>query len=183
MDKRKNYYYLPKEYWKKHDYCEFLIGQVEDLLLNKTFKDFQSLTIDFPDEYSELLKEIDNENNHLFDFLEEHNLIDELNHIVLNHLLRALIRETCYSIQESLFCSLKMRMTVTFTLLRKPFLEILIVLMKMLNDENFIQDFNKREKFDPIKTTPEQKKSLIAKTNIFFKEKYVCDEVFEYIYI
>lgn len=182
MNKRKYYYYLPKEYWKKHDYCEFLITQIEDLILNKVFKDLHTQTVKFPDEYSELVKSIDEESNHLFDFLEEHKFTDELNHIVRNQLLLGLIRETCYSIQESLLCSLKMRMTVSFTLLRKPFLEILIVLMRMLNDNDFIENFNNNENFDPIKSTPEQKKILIEKTNIFFFDKYNCTDVFEFIF-
>lgn len=179
---RKEYYYLPKEFWEKHDYCEFLINQVEDLLLNKTFKDLQTQTITFPDEFTSIIKDIDDEKNHLFDILEEHNFTSELNDIVRNQLLNALIRETCYSIQESLFCSLKMRMTITFTLLRKPFLEILIILMKILNEEDFIEKFNKKENYDPIKTTPEQKKSLIEKTNKFLFDKYDCNDLFQYIF-
>ncbi|MFD1604118.1 hypothetical protein ACFSJW_08570 [Flavobacterium artemisiae] len=182
MKKRINYYYLPQEYWKKHDYCEFLINQVEDLLLNKVFKDLNTQTITFPDEFMEALQDIDDEQNHIFDFLEKHKFNDELTHIVRCHLLSALIRETCYSIQESLLCSLKMRLTVSFTLLRKPFLEILIVLMRMLNETDFIEKFNYQDNFDPIKTTPEQKRRLIANTNKFFFEKYNCEDLFECIF-
>src|SRR5699024_2775126 len=90
--------------------------------------------------------------------------------------------ETCYFLQESLLCSLKMRMTVCFTLLRKPFLEISILLMRILNETDFIDRFSNEDGFDPIKTTPNQKKQLIEKTNYFLNDKFQADDIFNYIF-
>ena len=90
--------------------------------------------------------------------------------------------DTCYFLQESLQCSLKMRMTVCFTLLRKPFLEVLIVFMRILNQADFIDAFYQEDSFDPIKTSPDQKRDLIEKTNNKLSNKYHVDDLYSYLF-
>lgn len=178
MTKRIEYYYLPKKFRKKHDYCELVITDIEKLVIDQTFEELKAQTIKLPDN----LKIENNAQEHLFDILQANGLKTELNQVVRTHLLLSLIMETCYFLQESLLCSLKMRMTVCFTLLRKPFLEISILLMRILNESDFIDRFSNEDKFDPIKTTPNQKKELIEKTNYFLNDKFQPDDIFDYIF-
>lgn len=177
LDKR--YLYLPKEFHKKHDYCEFVVSQIEELILNKEFIELKSNVFEFP---PKIIKEIESNNEHILDLLEKYEYNDIVYHLVKNSLLNSLIMETCYFLQESLQCSLKMRLTVCFTLLRKPFLEILIVFMRILNEHDFIENFNQKDPFDPIRTSPEQKKDLIEKTNLQLFEKYHKEDLFDYIF-
>ncbi len=179
MSLNKSYLYLPKEFHKKHDYCEFVVSQIEDLILNEEFIELKSNSFKFP---PDVMKEFDEENKNIFDILEKYNYNDILFHLVKNTLLNSLIMETCYFLQESLQCSLKMRMTVCFTLLRKPFLEILIIFMRILNEKDFIEKFYHKDGFDPIKTTPSKKRDLIKQTNKQLFDKYPVDDIFDYIF-
>jgi len=178
MTKRIEYYYLPKKFRKKHDYCEFVITEIEKLVIEETFVELKTQTIKLPDN----IKIEKNTQEHIFDILQANGLKTEHNQIVRTHLLLSLIMETCYFLQESLLCSLKMRITVCFTLLRKPFLEISILLMRILNETDFIGRFSNEDGFDPIKTTPNQKKELIEKTNYFLNDKFQVDDIFDYIF-
>lgn len=178
MNKRTEYYYLPKRFRKKHDYCEFVIADIEKLVIDETFGELKIQTLKLP----ENLKIEKDTQEHIFDILQANGLIAEHNQIVRTHLLLSLIMETCYFLQESLLCCLKMRMTVCFTLLRKPFLEISILLMRILNEKDFIDRFNNEEGFDPIKTTPKQKKELIEKTNYLLNDKFQTDDIFDYLF-
>ena len=176
---KKNYYYLPNEYRKKHDYCEFVVGQIEDLILNKTFIELKEHSFTFSPEFIELINKSQDD---FFDLLEQHNFTKELNHTVRNSLLLSLIMETSYFLQESLQCSLKMRMTVCFTLMRKPFLEILIILLRILLEEDFILKFSKTKGFNPTQNSPEEKKELLSKANKLLGNIYVTDDLFDIIF-
>lgn len=179
MSLKKSYLYLPKKFHKKHDYCEFVVSQIEDLILSEKFIELKSNWFEFPPEF---MKEIESTDKHIFDLLEKANYSGVIFHLVKNTLLNSLIMETCYFLQESLQCSLKMRLTVCFTLLRKPFLEILIVFMRILNEQDFITNFNEKDGFDPIKTSPEQKRKLIEETNKQLFDKYPVEDIFDCIF-
>lgn len=179
MTKRRDYYYLPKKYWKKHNYCEFIINQIEELILDEKFIELKIQRLEFSEN---TIDQLNVSEEHLFDRLSKLGLDNELTKVVKTHLILSLIMETCYFVQESLLCSLKMRMTVCFTLLRKPFLEILILVMRILNEVDFIDKFNNIEGFDPIKTTPTEKKELITKTNHLLKNNFDNEDLYQYIF-
>lgn len=179
MKKRKHYYYLPTEYQKAHDYCEYVLFQIEELILNNTFVELEKQSLEFTPEFMKVLEKSD---EHILDLLQQHQQEDAVFHIVKNTMLRSLIIDTCYFLQEGFLCSLKMRLTVSFTLFRKPFLEILIVLMRVLCEKSFILDFNSKPNFDPIKTTPSRKRELIQCSNEKLMKKFVEDDIFDYIF-
>ncbi|WP_159476388.1 hypothetical protein [Chryseobacterium sp. 18068] len=179
MTNRVEYYYLPKKYWKKHNYCEFVINQIEELILDDIFIELKVQTFEFS---KDILDKINVSDKHLFDRMSELGFTNELTKVVRTQLILSLIMETCYFLQESLLCSLKMRMTVCFTLLRKPFLEILIIVMRILNESDFIDKFNNLEGFDPIKTSPNEKKDLIIKTNYLLNDLFNNDDLYQYIF-
>lgn len=179
MTKRIEYYYLPKKYWKKHNYCEFVINQIEELILDERFIELKVQTFEFS---KDVIDKINVSDEHLFDRMSDLGFNNELTKVVRTQLILSLIMETCYFLQESLLCSLKMRMTVCFTLLRKPFLEILILVMRILNESDFIDKFNNLEGFDPIKTTPNEKKDLIIKTNYLLNDLFNNDDLYQFIF-
>lgn len=179
MFRRTEYYNLPRKYRRKHDYCEFVINQIEELIVDEKFIELKAQEFKFP---KEIMRKIQSSNDHIFDILKEFGLKDELDKVVRTHLVLSLIMETCYFIQESLLCSLKMRMTVSFTLLRKPFLEILILVMRILNESDFIDKFNNLDGFDPVKTTPSEKKELLSKTNSLLFNNFDNDDLFDFIF-
>ncbi|WP_250255126.1 hypothetical protein [Chryseobacterium sp. Marseille-Q3244] len=175
----KNYFYLPNRFRKQHDYCEFVINQIEELVLHERFIELKVQKFELSEDIIEKMKTSD---EHIFDRLAYLGLNNELNLVVNNHLILSLIMETCYFIQESLLCSLKMRMTVCFTLLRKPFLEISTIMMRLLNEPDFIDKFNNLEDFDPIKITYQEKKRLLVETNKLLNNHFDNDDLYDFIF-
>lgn len=87
MYKRIEYYYLPKKFRRKHDYCEFVITEIEKFIIDETFEELKKQTIKLP-ENSKITK--DNK-EHIFDLLRFNGLKTELEEIVRNQLLFSLI--------------------------------------------------------------------------------------------
>ncbi len=84
--------------------------------------------------------------------------------IVSKHLTAGVISDVCHFIFQSLHSAKKIKMSVAFTLLRKPFLENLIVIEQLLSDEHtFLRKFEtKPENFDPGAVKEDFKQKIIA---------------------
>lgn len=175
----KEYGYLPQKYWKQQKYCELLLSQLQDLLLNDKFDGIKQHMFEIPDE---LLKSFNPKTEKFADFLRRNNMKDLANIIVQKSLLYSLIAENIYFLEEALYCSIKMRMSVCFTLLRKPFLEILIVILKIAAEDNFIEKFSTQEYFDPTKATQQHKKYLIERACEILKGRFSPEEIYRYLF-
>ncbi|MEC3881954.1 hypothetical protein [Parapedobacter sp. 10938] len=150
----RDYLFLPKEFHRKHDVCMFLIGQIEEFITDENYSDLRQKTINL--DKNNLLP-----NEHIFDFLIRIGKKDEHDSIVSNSVIRSLLMDVCYFIQEGLTCSLKQRLTVSFALLRKPFVYNLIVMLRLLYEEDFIDLFNTKSDFDPAAISKEDRDALI----------------------
>lgn len=155
LDRAADYLYLPKAYHRDHDLCMGLIGQIEDFIIRE--------------EYSHIWQQIVEhegglplENEHILDFLLRIGKKDEHDRVIKIHVIKGLLMDICYFAQEAFSCSLKMRLTVTFALFRKPFVYSLIVILRMLFEEGFIDKFNNDEKFDPAQISPEDRNTVIG---------------------
>jgi hypothetical protein len=109
-------------------------------------------------------------------------MTDEADHIVSNHVLNSLLMDTCYFLQEAFLCSLKMRLSVSFTLFRKPFSEILIILMRLLLEKDFIAKFNNEDNFNPTALPAENKKVYLEIINAALNNMYRVDDLYEYLF-
>ena len=125
---------------------------------------------------------LNNYKGDVMDFLEENGLTTELNHVVRCKLLNSLIIESSYFLQEAFGCSLKMRLTVSFTLFRKPFFEILIIYMRLLCEDDFISKFNTEDKFNPLVLTKSEKMSYLQELNDLLQNIYNTDELFDFLF-
>ena len=175
----KRYLYLPKEFRNKHDMCFYLVGQIEELITNEDYKKLKYKKISLDSETDKPL-----EDEHLLDFLQRTGRIEEHDSIIRNNIVNALIIDTCYFLQEALSCSLKMRLSVVFALLRKPFVYNLIVLLRINYEDNFIEKFNNTDSFDSTSISKEQKLVLIKKSleNSLSLKIENCDLIFDLIF-
>jgi hypothetical protein len=150
----KDYLFLPEEFHKKHDVCMFLIGQIEEFIIDERYQELRQKII-----------QLDGNNffqeEHPFDFLLRVGKKDVHDSIVRNNVVNSLLIDTCYFIQEGLTCSLKQRLTVSFALFRKPFVYGLIVMLRIIYDENFIDTFNTKDDYDPAAISPDDRNLLI----------------------
>lgn len=151
---KRNYLYLPNQFWNAHDVCIGLLGQLEEVMLDDDYAELKVRTIP-------LNNEMIPEEMHILDFLLTTNQNEEHDMIVRDRLVTGLLTDICYFTQEAMSCSLKMRLPVCFALLRKPFVYALIIILRLLFEEKFIDRFNNEEGFDPASISPEDRLALL----------------------
>lgn len=154
----KEYLYLPERFWRKHKQCELFVGQIEEFIINDIYNDLRYQTLE-----SDSTNDI-NEGEHIFDYLLRKEKFEEHDKLIRKSLVSGLLMDTCYFLQEALSCSKKKRLTVTFSLLRKPFVFHLPVYLRILFDSDFLEQFNNQDLFDVNKITEDDKKLLIKKS-------------------
>lgn len=147
------FYYLPKEYQTIHTACFDLIRQVEYQFLK------MSSTPMTPEDMK-LLEECGD----FWDFLKKHR--EEQFYTQLNkQLILGLLMDFCYFMQESLDCSNKMRLVVSFALLRRPLVDNSRILLRILTDDKFYDKFIERDDYDPAKMSDEETMAFLKATD------------------
>jgi hypothetical protein len=152
----RDYLFLPAEFHQKHDVCMFLIGQIEEFIMDERYKELRQKTIQL--EGDNFLPE-----EHPFDYLLRVGKKDEHDSLVRNNIINSLLMDVCYFVQEGLTCSLKRRLTVSFALFRKPFVYSLVVMLRILYDEDFINTFNTQPDYDPAAIVSPPKNPTVIK--------------------
>lgn len=156
-----NFYYLPKEYHNIHRMCFELVGQVEEFITKEEYKFLQVTT--FPLEESELAV-FQKEQVDVWDYLKEHN--PEGFRLQLNKtIILGLLKDFCYFMQESLDCSNKMRLVVSYSLLRRPLVYNLVILLRLLYDDEFYDNFVNRDDYDSAKIDDDILKMYLDNTD------------------
>jgi hypothetical protein len=150
----RDYLFLPEKYHCQHDVCFELTMQIEDFLTNPAYNELRIQTI-------EGIQEVPDEGEHILDFWLRIGRKDVHDYIVKMQVINGLLLDICYFTQEALTCSIKQRLTVTFALLRKPFVYSLIVMLRVLLDETFMDRFNTDNMFDPADVSSEDRDALL----------------------
>lgn len=88
----------------------------------------------------------------------------EIDFFLTYHIIASLVADFCNFVYEALSCTKNGKLTVAISLIRKPFLENLLLLEDIYtNGENFYQKFNKNtSEYDPGKVSEDEKKTFIA---------------------
>jgi hypothetical protein len=152
------YLYLPKKFWVKHDQCELMVNQIEEFLTDETYGELRVQKINLPTDA------LINDDENVLDYLIRIKKFNEYDRLIQNTLINALLGDTCYFLQEAISCSKKKRLSVTFALLRKPFIDHLIVFLRIMFDDNFFEKFNNEASFEAAKVDEENKRTLIKKS-------------------
>lgn len=168
--------YLPEKYHKQHKICWYLVSEIEEFFTNDEYSGLRVQTI-------KLLKNDILKDEHVLDFLLRKGMTDEHDQIVKNNLINSILIDMCYFLQEALECSLKRRLTITFALLRKPFVYSFIVVLRIIFEEDFIAKFNYEKLFDPANVKDDYKKELIGQSlNLLFSKSYTADDIYDWIF-
>lgn len=139
------FYYLPKEYQRIHEMCFELVEQVESFLTRDEYRFLQVTSV--PLEKQEI--EVIQNGLDIWDFLQKY--YPERFRVQLNKsIILGLLRDFCYFMQESLDCSNKMRLVISYALLRRPLVDNLKVLLRLMFDEDFYDNFINRDDYDPV---------------------------------
>lgn len=172
-NERYDFLYLPKRFQAQHQTCEFLVYQIEDFILKEAYEGLRRQTISFETE------PIVHHGEHILSFLKRTGKNDKHDEIITNTLLNGLIADTCQFLQVALFASLQQRLTVAFSLIRKPFVYNLLVILRLYFTTDFHERFNSEEKFD---TTDLKKEDIIELLEISEKVLYSKNIKAEEIY-
>lgn len=149
------YDYLPEEHHDKHDLCEFLVGQLETFLTEEPYRGLRLFEFDYNPEVDPIKEE------NALDYLLRADMNEKHDEIVVRTTVYALLADSCYFLREALDASRKRRLTVSFALLRKPFIYNMPVLLRLYLDEGFMEHFNSREDFDATKLPKQDLLDLI----------------------
>jgi hypothetical protein len=139
---------LPDEFRFSHDYCVFLHDVLADIVVSGEKARIFDVTFRFelPDEAAEFSKRNDND---ILQWLESHGRAAKAGDIIFRQVVVALLSDFCHFVFEALRSSSKGKLTVAFTLLRKPLKESLLTFEWLLADrpgfiEAFTQDWPDR---------------------------------------
>ncbi|WP_340031139.1 hypothetical protein NSQ20_25530 [Paenibacillus sp. FSL K6-1122] len=161
-------HFIPEEFHHSHDYFIDLLDSIRNILVEADSLDLRkfSLTINLAKEEYE---KISHGEISLYECLMSNGHGNLVNQITKREVFFALVADFCNFIYEALECSEKRKLTVTFSLLRKPFKDNLLLLEWLLADENdFIENFNSSdsENIAPDKISKERKIEIIKKAEI-----------------
>jgi len=177
------YEILPKEYWEKHDYLLYAYDVLGDMLRQADQKKLSQATIKFNDvKEAESLEDAED----ILKWLDHNNYHDESVHLFNSHVYFSLLRDFCYFMYESMSCSERGKVSVSYALLRKPIRDNLFYLEWLLcNGEELykallygsLEDYD----IDNNKTFPYKRKKNIIKTasmqshlgRIFSKDDFI----------
>lgn len=156
------YLYLPEKYHKLHQQCMNLIFQIEEFIIKEEYTCLKAFAIK--------LEKIDmsfiEDGGDIFDFLRTNGKIDEMRKCVKHQVLYAILIDFCYFMQEALLCSKKMRLVVTYSLLRRPLIDDLKILLKLIADDQFVDNFINKDGYDPTNMKDEDLRELLNISDI-----------------
>lgn len=154
------FYYLPEEHRAMHTACFELVKQIEEFIVGK---DYEFLRVSHPD-LTEVEKDQLIECGDVWDFLKKYK--EEQFYTQLNkQLILGLLMDFCYFMQESMDCSNKKRLVVSYTLLRRPLYDNLKILLRIIGDEKFYDNFIEKNNYDPANMKVDEVKKLLDKTD------------------
>ncbi|WP_343614119.1 hypothetical protein [Flavobacterium sp.] len=150
---------LPEEYHFSHNIAVRLHDDLVAILKDKSIQKKLTFRVNLK---SEDAGPKENEEE-ILDWLNlnGHKQISE--ELVSRHLVMALTSDICHFVYQSLNSAKHYKLSVAYSLVRKPFLENLLIIEQLLNDEKeFLSKFETNpENFDPGKIKDDTKKLLI----------------------
>lgn len=121
--------------------CAYIYDQFTEILDREDYEKMSNTSIDFNND--SVIKELFEKNElHAFDILAKHNRTEELEVIVTKHVVMSILADMVNFIYESIIIAQKGKMSVAYSLLRKPFKDQLCILEQILIDrKDFIARF------------------------------------------
>ncbi len=168
--------YLPPKYHLSHNIAVRLYDDLVWVLKDPEIQSRLMVRVNFNDS-KKLPKE---DEKKIINWLKSNGYEKEANEIIIRNALLAVISDICHFIYQALDSAKRIKMAVAFTLIRKPFLENLLIIEQMIADEeDFLKKFaSSPEVFDPGKIKNEEKIKLIEVVISKIKTKYLLDPGF-----
>ncbi|NMB25735.1 MAG: hypothetical protein GX986_09400 [Firmicutes bacterium] len=125
------YEVLPKEYWDKQNYLLYVYSVLADMLRQADSKRLSDVAIRFDNVDQAISFE---HTKDIFGWLDDNGYHDESLDFFSRHVFFLLLRDFCYYAYESISCAQRGKVTVAYTLLRKPLRDNLFYMEWLLAD-------------------------------------------------
>lgn len=171
------YLFLPEQFYPKHIFCSDLIDEIESLIIDDEFVELRKQTINIEE------KEKPRTDEHILDYLLRINELELHDKLLQNHIIYALLIDSVYFLKEALCASTKKRLTVAFSLLRKPFVYNLVIILRVFFTSDFIDKFNADKEFDASYLPKEDLKTLIdLSLNTLLTNAITSNDIYDFIF-
>jgi hypothetical protein len=157
-------YFLPKEYKELHDLCFYLHDILVQVVVEGENKKLFH-TIYNIKKMSDI--EAIKGNNDILEWLSNNGYEDVFKSIVIKQVLIATISDYCHYVYEALKCSEKSKLAITYTLLRKPLKDSLLLFEWIMTNRNeFMENFKKDSNCYAIDKIDSTKKKMFIKCSV-----------------
>lgn len=171
---------LPEEFHFSHNLCVRLYDDLVWIL--KDEKTQKKVDVNIPIVDKTDFKEFEDTED-VLEWLQQKGYSKEVNEIVSKHLVMGVISDICHFIYQALDSSKNFKLVVALHLVRKPFLENLLIIEQLLTEESeFLDRFASDSKeFDPGKISDDKKLMLIKESikkvysNYFLSHELIYD--------
>lgn len=176
-------YFLPQKYKELHNLCFYL----HDIIV-QVVKEGEKKKL-FHTLYN--IKKISNihaikDNEDILEWLYNNGYKDEFKSIVIKQVLIASISDYCHYIYEALKCSEKSKLAITYTLLRKPLKDNLLIFEWIMTNRNeFMENFKKDSNYYAIDKIDLTKKKMLIENSvnrIKYRETFNIDFIYNLRY-
>lgn len=172
------YYYLPKEYHSAHKACCELVRQIEEFVTGKEYQFLRVSHAPLTENEKDKLVECGD----IWDFLKKYKE-EQFYTLLKKQLVLGLLMDFCYFMQESLECSKKMRLVVSYALLRRPLVDNLKILLRILMDDEFYDKFIENDDYDPASMKDDDLKMMLKETDKVRMSKPITgDTIYECVF-
>ncbi|ACB85092.1 hypothetical protein [Natranaerobius thermophilus] len=131
-----SYSILPKKHWKKHDYLLYSYDILGNMLRQADSKSLSTVKFNLKEDEVESFENAED----IFEWLDNNGYHKIALSQFTSHVFFSLLKDFCYYIYESISCSERGKVTVAYSLLRKPLRDNLLYLEWLLaNNEEFYQ--------------------------------------------
>ncbi len=130
---------LPKKFWGKQDYLLYVYDVIADMIRQADRKELSSFHLTFETEQQAQSFE---KAEDMLEWMDKNNKHDISLKMFESHVFFSLLKDFCFYIYESISCASRGKVTVAYSLLRKPLRDNLLYLEWLLADkEEFYKSF------------------------------------------
>lgn len=170
---------LPDKFHAKHDFCLGLINEIEKFVIEEEYSELKLQTINIEG------RPLIDKDEHILDYLLRIGERDIHDKYLTNYIIYGLLLDILYFIKEALSASTKKRLTVSFSLIRKPFVYDLVVLLRVFFTSDFLIDFSSKEKFDSTEILTSEKdllKLIELSTSTLLTTSITKEDIYDFIF-
>lgn len=182
---------LPRRHHAINNLCAIVYQQLIDLIKLPHYISLLSTSVSLNNEVQSIIDGLESEKLNIVDLLKNKRLNRELTELLTKHITLSILTDFLNYMYESLSCAKRGKMSIAYSLLRKPLTDELLIFEQILhNKEEFIQRFyhdGNPKGYDPSRATDKQKiienaiaklgKKYLIATDLIFRIRY--DKSFE----